>query len=55
VGNALTSARAYRAAMPFDEAVRLVEKEAGTHFDPQIAAAVVRLHSRGALLPATPA
>ena len=49
--DALTSVRAYRAAMPIEEAIRLVEKGAGTHFDPQIAAAVVRLHERRELLP----
>ncbi|HEV3484075.1 MAG TPA: HD domain-containing phosphohydrolase, partial [Vicinamibacterales bacterium] len=49
--DALTSARAYRTAMPLDEVVALVAKGAGTHFDPQIAEAVVRLHQRGALLP----
>jgi putative two-component system response regulator len=49
--DALTSVRAYRSAMPLDEAVALVAKGAGTHFDPEVAAAVVRLHERGGLLP----
>jgi putative nucleotidyltransferase with HDIG domain len=49
--DALTSVRAYRPAMPVDEAVALIAKGAGTHFDPGIAAAVVSLHERGALLP----
>jgi HD-GYP domain-containing protein (c-di-GMP phosphodiesterase class II) len=49
--DALTSARAYRVAMPADDAVRLIGEGAGTHFDPEIAALVVSLHARGALLP----
>ena len=49
--DALTSARAYRAACPLDEAVRLLERDAGTHFDPGMVAVVVRLHARGELLP----
>ena len=47
--DALTSARSYRPAMPPEEAIRLVESGSGTHFDPAIAAAVVRLYRRGAL------
>jgi putative nucleotidyltransferase with HDIG domain len=47
--DALTSARSYRPAMSAEEAIRLVESGAGTHFDPEIAAAVVRLYRRGAL------
>ena len=49
--DALTSARAYRRPMAVAEAVALVAEGAGTHFDPDIASAVVRLHERGALLP----
>lgn len=49
--DALTSARAYRAAMPVPEAIELIRKGAGTHFDPEIAALVVRLHENGDLLP----
>jgi HD-GYP domain-containing protein (c-di-GMP phosphodiesterase class II) len=49
--DALTSARAYRSAMPVAEAVKLIEQGAGTHFDPEIAALVVALHARDALLP----
>ena len=49
--DALTSVRAYRPAMPIDEAVRLIAQGAGTHFDPEIAATVVSLHDRGELLP----
>jgi putative nucleotidyltransferase with HDIG domain len=47
--DALTSARAYRAAMPGAEAIELVERGSGTHFDPAIAAAAVRLFKRGGL------
>lgn len=50
--DALTSARAYRPAMPVDEAVRLIESGSGTHFDPRLSALVVELHGRNALLPA---
>lgn len=49
--DALTSARAYRGATPVDAVVGMIEKAAGTHFDPAIADAVVRLHRRGELLP----
>lgn len=49
--DALTSVRAYRRAMPVEEAVALITQGAGTHFDPEIASAVVRLHERGELLP----
>lgn len=49
--DALTSARAYRAAVPIDEAVRLIGEGAGVHFDPQIAALATTLHASGALLP----
>ncbi|NUR54491.1 MAG: HD domain-containing protein [Acidobacteria bacterium] len=49
--DALTSSRAYRPAMTPEEAIALVAKGAGTHFDPAIAAAAVRLFERGELLP----
>ena len=49
--DALTSARAYRAATPVDEAVQLIREGAGTHFDPEIVALFVFLHERGELLP----
>lgn len=49
--DALTSARAYRAAMPTEEALALVRQGSGTHFDPRIADAVLRLHAAGELLP----
>jgi putative nucleotidyltransferase with HDIG domain len=47
--DALTSARAYRGATPADEAIRMIEKGSGQHFDPAVAAALVRLHERGEL------
>jgi putative two-component system response regulator len=50
--DALTSSRAYRGAISIDAAVELVRQEAGKHFDPRIADAVVGLHKRGELDPA---
>jgi putative nucleotidyltransferase with HDIG domain len=47
--DALTSDRAYRGAMPPAEAIQLVADGSGTHFDPSIAAAAIRLFERGAL------
>jgi putative nucleotidyltransferase with HDIG domain len=47
--DALTSARAYRAAMPATQAIDLVKQGAGQHFDPQVADALVRLFDRGEL------
>ena len=49
--DAVTSTRAYRPALPHDEAIGMIEAAAGSHFDPQIVQAVMRLHRRGALLP----
>ncbi len=49
--DALTSERAYRAAMSHDEVVRLIEQGAGTHFEASLAELVVRLHRAGTLLP----
>ena len=47
--DALTSARAYHAPKPLQEVVQLIALGSGAQFDPEIAAAVVRLHERGAL------
>ena len=47
VYDALTSARSYRGALPASEAMGLIEKESGTHFDPDVAAAALRLYGRG--------
>jgi putative nucleotidyltransferase with HDIG domain len=45
--DALTSARAYHSPKSVDEVVELIMRGAGSQFDPEIAAAVVRLHRRG--------
>jgi HD-GYP domain-containing protein (c-di-GMP phosphodiesterase class II) len=47
--DAVTSARAYRKPMPTNEAIKLIEDGAGTHFDPAVVAAAVRLFDRGGL------
>ncbi len=47
--DALTSARAYHSPKPLEEVVQMIARGSGTQFDPDIAAAVVRLHERGAL------
>jgi HD-GYP domain-containing protein (c-di-GMP phosphodiesterase class II) len=47
--DALTSARSYRGAMPATEAIKLIQDGAGTHFDPAVAAAAIRLFDRGEL------
>jgi HD-GYP domain-containing protein (c-di-GMP phosphodiesterase class II) len=41
--DAMTNDRAYRAAMPVEEALAEISRCAGTHFDPDIAAAFVEL------------
>jgi HD-GYP domain-containing protein (c-di-GMP phosphodiesterase class II) len=47
--DALTSARAYRGAMSSEEAIALVTKGSGTHFDPSVATALIRIYERGDL------
>lgn len=49
--DALTSERAYRAAMSHDEVVQLIQANAGTHFESSLAELVGRLHKAGTLLP----
>lgn len=49
VFDALTSARSYRGALPAGEAMGMIEKGSGTHFDPAVAAAALRLFRRGEL------
>jgi HD-GYP domain-containing protein (c-di-GMP phosphodiesterase class II)/pSer/pThr/pTyr-binding forkhead associated (FHA) protein len=49
--DALTSARAYRAAMSHEEVVRLIEGSAGTHFEASLTSLIARLHKEGTLLP----
>jgi len=43
VYDALTSERVYKAAMPHDEAVRIILGDAGTHFDPAVCEAFSRI------------
>ena len=45
--DALTSARSYRGAMSATETIKLIEDGSGKHFDPEVAAAAVRLFDRG--------
>lgn len=47
--DALTSDRAYRDGLDFDQVVTMIEEGAGEHFDPAVAEAAVKLHSRGEL------
>jgi HD-GYP domain-containing protein (c-di-GMP phosphodiesterase class II) len=47
--DALTSARSYRGAMPANDAIKLIQDGAGTHFDPAVAAAAIRLFDKGEL------
>ena len=47
--DALSSDRSYRKSLGFDKTVEIIEKDAGTHFDPDIAAAAVALHERAEL------
>lgn len=47
--DALTSDRSYREGLEFEEVVSMIEKEAGAHFDPEVARAAARLHARGEL------
>ena len=48
--DALTSSRSYRQPVPVETAIRMVAEGAGTHFDPRIVDAALRLHERGQLL-----
>lgn len=47
--DALTSARAYRPAMPSETAMDMIAKGSGAHFDPRVAAALIRIYDRGEL------
>ena len=42
VFDALTSKRPYKEAWPIDDAINLIEKESGEHFDPEIVSAFLR-------------
>jgi HD-GYP domain-containing protein (c-di-GMP phosphodiesterase class II) len=44
--DALSSGRPYREKVSLDEAVKFLLENAGSHFDPNIVAAVARLHSK---------
>jgi len=44
--DALSSDRTYRKGLPLEEVVRMIEKNAGSHFDPEITKAVLSLHER---------
>jgi putative nucleotidyltransferase with HDIG domain len=48
--DALTSSRSYRQPLAVDAAIRMVAEGAGTHFDPRVVEAALRLHERGELL-----
>jgi HD-GYP domain-containing protein (c-di-GMP phosphodiesterase class II) len=47
--DALSSDRSYRKGLGFDKTVEIIEQDAGSHFDPQVAEAATALHSRGEL------
>jgi putative nucleotidyltransferase with HDIG domain len=51
VYDALTSVRSYRGAMPGEEAIALIAQGSGRHFDPAIAAALLRISDRDELHP----
>lgn len=51
VVDAMTTDRAYRPALGVDAVVQMLREEAGRAFDPQVVAAAVALHERGALMP----
>jgi putative nucleotidyltransferase with HDIG domain len=46
--DAMTSDRPYRRALPVDSALRELERGAGTQFDADVVAVMLRLHERGA-------
>lgn len=53
--DALTSDRAYRKGLSFDEVVTMIQEQAGLAFDPQVVDAAVALHQRAELaLPVAP-
>jgi putative nucleotidyltransferase with HDIG domain len=47
--DALTSTRSYRGAMSAEDAMALIVKGSGTHFDPLVAGALIRIFDRGEL------
>ena len=48
--DAITSTRAYRPAVASEDALVMMQERAGTHFDPHVIEALLRLHARGELL-----
>jgi len=46
--NAMTTDRSYRPAMPLDDAIRELEQNASTQFDPTVVAALVSIARRDA-------
>jgi HD-GYP domain-containing protein (c-di-GMP phosphodiesterase class II) len=49
VYDALTSARSYRGAMSPEDTMALITKGSGTHFDPAVTSALIRIYDRGDL------
>jgi len=47
--DALNSKRSYRDGLGFDKTVEYIRSSAGSHFDPDVAAAAIALHERGEL------
>ncbi|MFQ5748198.1 MAG: HD-GYP domain-containing protein [Planctomycetota bacterium] len=45
--DAMVTKRSYKPAMPIEEALRRIEKDAGTHFDPEIARLFVSMKRNG--------
>ena len=53
--DALSSDRSYRAALPIDDVLKMIQDEAGRAFDPRIVDAAMTLHEKGELaLPIAP-
>ncbi len=48
VFDALVSERPYKKGWPVEKALKIIEEGAGNHFDPTVAAAFLRIHSRRA-------
>lgn len=45
--DALTTKRSYKAAMPIEQALAIIEKDAGTHFDPELAKLFLSMKRNG--------
>jgi putative nucleotidyltransferase with HDIG domain len=45
--DALTTKRSYKSAMPLEQALDIIEKDAGTHFDPELAKIFVAMKRNG--------